>query len=343
MDRKRRQNMGNVGITLDEEYFLRRIRRSAGAIKSQGLSLGIGDDAAVWKPRAGWETLLTCDWFLEGVHFLRSKHPADAVGWKCLARALSDVAAMGGEPRCFLLSLALPSTCAGRWLDGFLEGLRRASRRFGCVLAGGDTTRHEEILVNVTVVAEIKPRHAVLRTGARPGDAVFVSGRLGEAEAGLRLLRRSRGPANMNDPRLQKHLYPEPRLGLGRWLAENRLASAMMDVSDGVSTDLARLCAASGVGARIDAAQLPAVRGSQGLLPRAADALELALHGGDDYELLFTVPRGRAGRIPKTHRGLLLTKIGEITSARKVLLIAADGSARPLRPGGWDPFARRRS
>jgi thiamine-monophosphate kinase len=249
---------------------------------------------------------------------------------------------MGGEPRCFLLSLALPSSCTGRWLDGFLGGLRRAAHRFRCALAGGDTTRHQEILMNVTVVGEIKTGRALLRSGARPGDFVFVSGHLGEAEAGLRLLRRGRGPANTNNARLRKHLYPEPRLGLGRWLAENQLASAMMDLSDGLSTDLARLCAASGVGARIEAARLPVVRPSKGLLPRGTPALELALHGGDDYELLFTVLRRNAGRIPAAHRSVPLTRIGEITSAPGVFLIANNGSARALRPGGWDPFARRR-
>jgi thiamine-monophosphate kinase len=329
---------GSEGAKGGEDWLLRRIEQSCAGFKSPRLPVGIGDDAAIWRPTPGREAILTCDWFLEGVHFLRGKHPADTVGWKCLARAVSDVAAMGGEPRCFLLSLALPSSCTGRWLDSFLGGLRRAARRLGCAPAGGDTTRSERVLINVTVVGESKPGMAVLRSGARPGDAVFVSGRLGEAEAGLRLLRRRRGRANAKDARLRKHLYPEPRVELGQWLADSRRASALMDLSDGLSTDLPRLCAASGVGARIEAARLPAVRPVKGLLPRGVSALELALHGGDDYELLFTVPRRRAGQVPAAYRGVPLTRIGEITATRKVVLVQKNRPARPLRPGGWDPF-----
>src|SRR5467141_423548 len=150
----------------------------------QSIALGIGDDASLFRPKPGHETILTCDWFLEGTHFLRQQHPPDAVGWKCLTRAVSDVAAMGGMPRCFLLSLALPETHAGRWLDLFLGGLRRASRKFQCVLTGRDTTRRNEILINVTVVGEVPAGRAVLRSRANMGDIIYVSGRLGEAELG---------------------------------------------------------------------------------------------------------------------------------------------------------------
>jgi thiamine-monophosphate kinase len=325
-----------------EESILEKVARAAKGKRVPGLRLGIGDDAALLRQRPGYEAILTCDWFLEGVHFLRGKHPADAVGWKCLARAVSDVAAMGGEAKCFLLGLALPSPLAGRWLDEFLGGLRRAARKFRCSLAGGDITRQERVRIQVTVVGEIRAGRARLRSGARPGNVVFVSGRLGEAEAGLRLLRRGRGQADAKDPRLRKHLYPEPRLALGRWLAEKRLATAMMDLSDGLSTDLARLCAASGVGARIEAERIPAVRVLERIDQRGAGALGLALHGGDDYELLFTVPRSRAGRMPKAFHGVPLSAIGEITSARRVLLIEENGEACRLQTGGWDAFARRR-
>src|SRR4029077_13411976 len=157
------------------------------------VSLGIGDDAALFRPKPGHESIFTCDWFLEGTHFLRHKHPPDSIGWKCLARAVSDIAAMGGIPRCFLLSLALPGTHTGRWLDLFLGGLRRASGKFHCALAGGDTTRRKEILINVTVVGEVRTAHGVLRSGARPGDTLYVSGHLGGAELGLRVLLRGKG------------------------------------------------------------------------------------------------------------------------------------------------------
>jgi thiamine-monophosphate kinase len=298
----------------------------------------MGDDAALFRPKRGHESILTCDWFLEGTHFLRDKHPPDAVGWKCLARAVSDVAAMGGAPRCFLLSLALPASHTGRWLDEFLNGLRRAARKFGCVMAGGDTTRRREILINVMVVGEVKATRAVLRSGARAGDFVFVSGRLGRAELGLHMLRKSKGRTNAQDRLLKEHLYPEPRLALGQWLCDRRLATAMIDLSDGLSSDLPRLCAASGVGARAESAKIPRVQISNSNRSRGIDSLQLALHGGDDYELLFTVPPGRANRLTGTFQGVPLTAIGRITEKRKLVLLGEGGHEGQLAPGGWDPF-----
>jgi thiamine-monophosphate kinase len=323
-----------------EAGLIRKLRGTASQSQVRtGVALGIGDDAALFIPRRGCQTILTCDWFLEGTHFLRDKHPADTVGWKCLARAVSDIAAMGGEPRCFLLSLALPGTHTGRWLNEFLGGLRRAAREFRCPLAGGDTTRRREIVINITVVGEVRSGRAILRSGARAGDIVFVSGRLGEAELGLRLLRSARR-INKKDAALKKHLYPEPRVALGQWLAKNRLASAMMDLSDGLSTDLPRLCAASGVGARIEAAKVPAVRATAQRGAKSFDALNLALNGGDDYELLFTVHPGKARRLPRTFRRIPLTAIGEITMGHSLKLVQLSGREQPLHAGGWDPFGK---
>jgi len=312
-------------------------RRSA-----KSVHLGIGDDAAILPPRPGYETILTCDWFLEGTHFLREKHPADSIGWKCLARAMSDVAAMGAVPRCFLLSLGLPATHTGRWLDQFLGGLRRASRRFACELVGGDTTRRSDIIIHITVVGETARGQAVVRSGARPGNLLYVSGRLGEAELGLKRIRSSpRWTPKRRDRAVFKHLYPEPRLALGRWLAENRLATAMMDLSDGLSSDLLRLCSASSVGARVEATRLPVVsivpdKAGRGLVPR-----ELALHGGDDYELLFAVPPKKVKFIPRSFEGVLLTAIGEITRGSQLLLIDNHNRESLLQTGGWDPFRVR--
>jgi len=269
-----------------------------GPTRRAGLVLGAGDDAALVVPRLGYQAILTCDWFLEGSHFLRDKHPPDSIGWKCLARAVSDVAAMGGLPKHFLLSLALPGTHTGKWLNGFLSGLARAGRRLGCQLAGGDTTKSDNILINVTVVGEIRLGRAVLRSGSKPGDLIFVSGRLGEAELGLRWLRQGRAARHRESACIKKHLYPEPRLALGQWLAEKRLATAMMDLSDGLSTDLSRLCAASGVGARLKADKIPAAQAPVTKKRSQLNLLDLALNGGDDYELLFTVRPSQARRIP---------------------------------------------
>jgi thiamine-monophosphate kinase len=335
----------------DEKDILERIRGafsgtglsqrnadSRAAVGSRFVSLGIGDDAALVSGTPGYEMVLTCDWFIEGTHFLPDRHAAGAVGWKCLARAVSDIAAMGAVPRCFLLSLALPRELAGSWLDEFLVGLRRAARRFGCSLAGGDTTERSEILINVTVVGEVRRGREVRRSWARPGDLIYVSGRLGEAELGLRLLCEWKRLSSSRDARLRKHLYPEPRLGLGRWLSEKRVASAMMDLSDGLSSDLRRLCEASGVGALVGSNQLPAVKLAKAEQNGGLDPLQMALHGGDDYELLFTVPKSKAKRLPRSVGGVPITRIGEITRAREVMVSDGDGEPRILEAAGWDTF-----
>jgi thiamine-monophosphate kinase len=336
--------------TGSEDDVLERIRRvfagqlrkqSVGvrrAVGSRFLSLGIGDDAALISGTPGYETVLTCDWFLEGTHFLRDKHPPDAVGWKCLARAVSDIAAMGAAPRCFLLSLALPRELTSSWLNDFLAGLRRAARQFGCSLAGGDTTERREVLINVTVVGEVRRGQEVRRSGARSGDLIYVSGRLGEAELGLQLLRQRKRVLNMREPQLRKHLYPEPRLELGRWLSEKRIASAMMDLSDGLSSDLRRLCEASKVGAVIRSDRIPTVGVKNLDRKRGVDPLQLALHGGDDYELLFTVTKNKAERLPRSIGGVAITPIGEVTRGREVMVTDGTSQLRVLNPRGWDPF-----
>lgn len=328
-----------------ENQIIQRFRSIGRAVHGSGqIKAGIGDDAALFSPRAAHETILTCDWFLEDTHFVQRAHPPDAVGWKCLARALSDIAAMGGRPKCFLLSLALSQASTGPWLSGFLQALRRAAHIFRCPLVGGDTTRSRSTLISITAIGEVRRARAVLRSTARPRDLVFVSGTLGLAALGLRILeagvRRS-----SRDVALKKHLYPEPRLALGEWLSAQGLASAMIDVSDGLSTDLGRLCAASHVGARIEAARIPMPTVRQVRLPKGhatqANPLELALNGGDDYELLFTVRPRKAGLVPSSFRRIPLTQIGEITSGQKLQLALRDGRNVALRPRGWDPFRQR--
>ena len=244
---------------------------------------------------------------------------------------------MGGAPVCFLLSLALPETLTGHWLDQFLGGLRRAAQESACPLVGGDTTRRDQVLINVTVVGHVPRGEAVLRSTARPGDLLFATGRLGEAELGLRFLRQSHKPTAVHNPHLQKHLYPQPRLALGRWLAERRLASAMMDLSDGLSTDLPRLCKASRVGARIEVQRVPKTTHRGLPARRRYDPLELALHGGDDYELLFTARPGKRHLIPGVFAGVPITLIGKITRKPEVLLVDG-GRATALPQKGWDPF-----
>ncbi len=325
-----------------ESSILNRISRGSKTISKgpgkSSLSLGVGDDAALWRPRDGRDAILTCDWFLEGTHFLADRHPPEVVGYKCLARAVSDIAAMGGEPRCFLLSLALPNSHTDKWLNRFLHGLRQASRVLGCPIAGGDTTQQSEILINITVVGEAARNIAILRSGAHPGDALFVTGRLGEAQYGLQLLLGDSKRIAPDDPRLRKHFYPQPRLGVGRWLAKQRLATAMMDLSDGISSDLPKLCQASGVGACLNERALPVVKIHQKDQRKKFNPIELALHGGDDYELLFTVAGKNVARVRKVLASVPVTQIGRITADKRIILVRQNGDVTKLQNQGWDPF-----
>lgn len=327
----------------DENSLVRRIHASLDLPRratSSPLHLGIGDDAALWQPRLGRELLLTCDWFLEGVHFRRDAHPADSVGWKCLARAVSDIAAMGGVPRCFLLSLALPESRTGRWLNEFLAGLRRASRAWDCLPAGGDTTRNQKILISITVIGEVARRNAALRSGARPGDLIGVTGRLGEAQLGLELLLLDNSAARTKRQALQKHLYPSPRVELARRLASGKLVTSMMDLSDGLAIDLSRLCEASSVGARIDEKSLPLANPRTYPNVPHKKRVDAALHGGDDYELLFTIPKRKLKLLPKRLGKIPLTVIGEVRAGKRIWL-QHDRRRTPLEASGWDPFRSR--
>jgi thiamine-monophosphate kinase len=309
-------------------------------LRKDGLRLGIGDDAAVLRPASGSEWVITTDAFLENVHFLRKIHEPFAIGFKALARATSDIAAMGARPRYFFLTLGLPESCTGEWFDGFTKGMAHAAHEFGLVLAGGDTTKYPEVIITLTVLGESKRERAILRSGARPGDLLCVSGRLGEAELGLRLIQQK--PRNQKRwPKLvKKHFYPQPRLALGEWLASHRYASSMIDTSDGLSTDLNHICKSSGVGARVWAEKIPAVELPPELGSLILNAINLALHGGEDYELLFTVPKKFSERLPGKIGRVPVTVIGEITREEKVLLIETDGGATPLKPLGWDPFRK---
>lgn len=332
--------------TTGENEIVRRIARAipsaTAAIGQSVLRVGIGDDAAIVKPGRSSEWVLSCDAFMEGVHFIAHRHPPDSVGYKALVRAASDLAAMGATPRLFLLTLALPASRTGTWLNGFLRGMGRAARSLGMRLAGGDTTKAPFVSISVIVLGEIGLGRAVTRSGARPGDIIYVSGTLGRAELGLHLFRKRIDRAHRLGQLLAPHLYPKTRIELGTWLAQRRVPSAMMDLSDGLSTDLARLCAASGVGARLHADRIPriapATLSAAPLARLRLDPLQLALHGGDDYELLFTVPPRRLKSLRNAPGFRHLTAIGEIAREKGVVLITPDGSSGPLDSRGWDPF-----
>jgi thiamine-monophosphate kinase len=334
-----------------EAQLIERIAKAVpsirGARRDGGMRLGIGDDAAILTPNLRTDWVLSCDAFLEGVHFLAESYPPDSVGYKSLVRAASDLAAMGATPRIFLLTLALPARLTGKWLDAFLRGMAGAARLLGMRLAGGDTTKSATVSISITVLGEVARGLALTRSGARPGDILYVSGRLGRAQLGLELTKNG-GSGTLarvlrSGPRLLKpHLYPKIRVELGAWLARHKIASAMMDISDGLSTDLVRLCRASGVGAhlwadRIPCVKLPAVRTGP-LRKLRLNPLQMALHGGEDYELLFTVPRKQLKRLQSAPGFAEITAIGEIERGKEITLVGADGRSKRLDPGGWDPF-----
>lgn len=317
-------------MPLTEKSLIAGIR--ARAHRSQGVVLGIGDDCSILRIPPGHEVLVTTDFSLEGMHFRREWHPPEVVGHRCLARGLSDIAAMGGEPLAAFLSLALPAKIQKAWADGFLKGLLKLADAFHVSLAGGDTAESlGGVLADIVVVGSVRKGTAIRRSGARPGDRVYVTGSLGGGAAALKLLFSGHRLQPKDDP---QHFHPVPRIAVGQFLRGRKLASAMVDISDGLSTDLGHICEESGVGAEIQAEAIPLAR--IGKPDRAVD-LKFALHGGDDYELLFTVPRAK--RIPAKIAAVPITHIGEITLGKRVVLI--DGVVRrELKPEGWQHFRK---
>jgi thiamine-monophosphate kinase len=378
-------------VPLPEKALIAQIRRMAvprgGASK---VLAGIGDDCAVLRLRQGHDSLVTTDFSLEGIHFRRDWHPPESVGHRCLARGLSDIAAMGGEPLAAFLSLALPRDLPPTWVSRFMRGLLTLAKKHRLTLAGGDTAESPNgVLADIVVVGSVPKSKAVLRSRARPGDHIYVSGALGGSAAvhqfealrhpeRPRFYERAEGsrvkrirsdrneiegapplsrPARQSPPRASdasrgggdfdfrssgnnptprtypRHFYPEPRLELGRILRERRLATAMIDTSDGLSTDLAHICEESSVGAEVSAELIPRARVGK---PALKVPLELALHGGEDYELLFTAPASR--RIPPHIAGVPLTHVGVITRTPGLFLRDADGASHHLAARGWEHF-----
>jgi thiamine-monophosphate kinase len=293
---------------------IERIRRRVGLPRAVGLVLGIGDDCAIFRPRGASEDLLfTTDMLIQDVHFRRETHGAGDVGWKALARGLSDIAAMGGEPRFCLLSLAVAPWVETNWLDGFYSGLLRLATRTRTPLMGGDLAHAEKTLCDIVVCGAVPRGTALRRDGARAGDAIYVSGALGGSALGL-----STGAGRA----WRRHVRFTPRLALGRFLRTRLRATSAMDLSDGLSLDLHRLCLASRLSAEIEPP--PRFPGSTG---------EQALHGGEDYELLFTAPART--RVPPDFEGLPLTRIGVMRPGRPG---AVELEGAPLPPLGYDHF-----
>ena len=324
-------------MPLRERDLIAKVRRATARGKFAGLVRGIGDDCAILRPPPGHDLLVTTDFTLEDVHFRQSWHPADAVGHRCLARGLSDIAAMGGTPLAAFLSLALPAALPQSWVDEFLAGFLRLARRFHVPLAGGDTGQSpDRILADIVVLGCVARGKAVTRAGAKVGDDIYVTGSLGAGLAVLEQLRANEAPLGRGrkDGKLtaaeRKHFYPTPRLAVGTWLRERGLASAMIDISDGLSTEIEHLCEESGVGAWLASAAVPIAPGA---------TLDQALHGGDEYELLFTAPAAKHDRVPDRIAGVPVRWIGTINRGPGVWLVGPDMHAREeLRAQGWEHF-----
>ncbi len=352
-----------------ELALIAQIRTRAAQAAHAGVRLGIGDDCALLHLRLGEELAVTTDLSIEGRHFRLDWHPPEAVGYRSLARGLSDLAAMGARPVAAFLSLGLPRKLTGSagegeaepkihtgnrrnkppqtWLDRFLDGLLTLAETYKTPLAGGDLAESPVAVADIVMIGAVTRGRALLRSGARPGDHLYVTGSLGSAAAGIERLEQLSGmekkgrtrPASLWPPRipqkwadlLSRHLYPQPRVAQGLWLARRGLAASAIDLSDGLSTDLRHLCEESGVNAEVEAARLPIHPGA---------SLEQALHGGEDYELLFTAPP--SAHVPRSIRGVAVTRIGRIVrpseATPQVMLVSAQG-AQPLENRGWEHFA----
>lgn len=330
---------------LGERGLIERIRQRLPPPPSH-LLVGPGDDAAVIAGERGAFQILTTDALVEGIHFdRRFSSPAD-IGHKALAVNVSDVAAMGGTAQVALLSLMLPDSTTVEAVDGVLDGLLALASGLKIALAGGNITRSPgPLIIDVTVMGFAKPRKVLTRSGGKPGDVLYVSGTIGAAAAGLDWLRANESRhAEPSTPAIadcvSRHRRPEPRTRLGSALGRMRAASACMDLSDGLADAVHQIADASGTGARIDAARLPVHPGAvEWFSSGDADPLDRSIRGGDDYELLFSVPPRRRGRlrgVSHAIRGLALTPVGELTSNRTIELVR-DGVATPL-PTGFSHF-----
>jgi len=304
---------------LGEATLIRKIRDRFGALAS-GLQVGIGDDAAVIEMPAGQALVFCSDLVAENTHFIRDLHPSDSIAYKAIAANVSDVSAMGGTASHFLLSVAAPSELDWSWFEGFLQGVENACAAFDVSLAGGDSSSSDLIFLDVSMVGRVRSGGAVRRSGAKPGDKIYVTGMLGSSALGLERLK----SGQKNDPAVKRHLYPEPRNNVGLAVADQ--AHSMIDVSDGLSTDLTHILEESQVSARIYKDRLPAWPGTES---------RHVLNGGEEYELIIVSPD-----LPMEIHKVPVTCIGEIIdSGTDHQLFLIDGNRESVvYPLGWQHF-----
>jgi thiamine-monophosphate kinase len=319
-----------------EDDLIAKIRERLSAVSDARLEVGIGDDAAVWQPSRSNRSVVTTDALVEGVHFTREAMTAPQIGHRALAANLSDLAAMGARPVLATIALGMPPGEDPEWVLACYDGIAALAARAKCAIAGGDITAAPRLVFAITAIGEVRPSNLKLRSGARPGDVVAVTGPLGASRAGLAAA--VEHPELADDPAcaaaLAKFRTPEPRLKEGRWLAASRHVRAMMDGSDGLSTDLTRLCRASGAGAIVET--VPVDPSAVAVAARVGgDAERWALDGGEDFELLVTIaPRAFAhlGTRFAQRFGRPLLQVGRITEGADVRF--ANGT--PIAASGWD-------
>ncbi|MGA7245130.1 MAG: thiamine-phosphate kinase [Terracidiphilus sp.] len=340
MRTKRSESIPNGNSS--ELALVERIRRRAARSANAGLVLGIGDDCALLRVKKGETLAVTTDLSIAGRHFRLDWHPPEAVGHRTLARGLSDLAAMGARPLAAFLSIGLPrEITVGRgrsraWVDRFFDGFLDLAGRYKTPLAGGDLAESSVLVADIVLVGAVPRGKALLRSGARPGDLLFVTGALGGAAAGLEKLKKlpgrlGAGIRHTKEALLTHHLWPEPRIAQGLWLRRREAATAGIDLSDGLSTDLDHLCQESGVSAEIDAEAIPIHAGA---------SLDQALHGGEDYELLFAARPNAA--IPRSIAGISVTKIGRIVKncmGQPRVVVHTRSGRQPLERRGWEHFS----
>lgn len=342
MSRRTKEPMGELAL-------IEQIRRTFSAqngTSKRTVALGIGDDCAILRHSGRNEILVTTDFSLENRHFRRDLHPPASVGHRCLARGLSDLAAMGATPMAAFLSLAIPADLLhsrdGRhWIDGFFQGLHSLAKKHRTPLAGGDTSESPDNLIfaDIILVGSAPRGRALRRSGAHAGDVLYVTGALGGAHAELNTLLAANRRSSATDSGEHPHFFPQPRLAVGSALLRRGLASAAIDVSDGLSTDLTHLCESSHLRAEVDSSMVPLHGLLRGLSQQ--EALKAALHGGEDYELLFAAPA--SARVPRRIAGVPITRIGSLHRVRTgrplITLNQSSANATELKPAGWRHFS----
>jgi thiamine-monophosphate kinase len=308
------------------------------AEKGEGVVMGVGDDAAVLRPSPGKVILVTTDCLIEGVHFKLEFTDFHSLGRKALAVNLSDIGGCGGIPTAFLASLALPPETDVASIRALYKGMMEQARTYGVSLIGGDTSRGEKLMISITLIGEAEERNVVYRHGAKQGDRIFVTGTLGDSALGLNMLKKGVKEGDL----VQRHLDPIPRVREGGEIARRGLATAMIDISDGLIADLGHILEESDVGAQVYLTQLPlSAPYREHINTYYKSPHLLALAGGEDYELLFTAPEERPDAIKKLadELGTPITQIGEIVEASAgVTIVGPDGKKVPVEQRGHDHF-----